>query len=126
LGKPGCAKCKRAGVECPGYGKQKPLQWLEVGRVKCREKKKQPRVAESGALEEFEDVDEPEASESTIRASPKGKERAHEPVAQLPKAKVQLEVEADVDVFEEGIPRLGIEDETTDIVQAVFYCEFPA
>ncbi|KAK7186934.1 hypothetical protein DPSP01_011617 [Paraphaeosphaeria sporulosa] len=121
LGKPGCAKCKRVGVECPGYGKQKPLQWLEVGKVKCREKKKRPGVLLSAA-EELEESDEPEASNSTTpRASPKGKGRALSPVPHGPRAKGQLKVEAEVEVFEGSVPSLGIKDETTDIVQAVFY-----
>lgn len=115
LGKPGCAKCKRAGVECQGYGKQKPLQWLEVGKVKCREKKKRNGLRMSAAVEEFEESDEPEAFNSTTpRASPKGKERALSPIPHRPM------VEADV---ERSVSRLGIKDETIDIVQAIFYCE---
>lgn len=69
LKKPGCAKCKRAGIEWPGYGKQKPLQWLEVGKVKCREKRKQSEIVVEAKIEELEVIDEPEAPNSATDRS---------------------------------------------------------
>ncbi|KAF1925762.1 uncharacterized protein M421DRAFT_69063 [Didymella exigua CBS 183.55] len=37
---PHCKKCIKAGKECPGYDEQKPLQWVEPGRVTSRRRKK--------------------------------------------------------------------------------------
>ncbi|KAH7409786.1 fungal-specific transcription factor domain-containing protein [Phaeosphaeria sp. MPI-PUGE-AT-0046c] len=37
---PGCKKCQRAGKECPGYDEQKPLQWVQPGKVTSRRGKK--------------------------------------------------------------------------------------
>lgn len=33
---PSCQKCQKANKDCPGYNDQKPLQWLEPGRVSSR------------------------------------------------------------------------------------------
>ena len=43
---PQCQKCVKAGKECPGYHEQKPLQWIEPGRVtsRRREKDSAPKV----------------------------------------------------------------------------------
>ncbi|KAL1647191.1 hypothetical protein SLS61_007509 [Didymella pomorum] len=37
---PHCKKCIKAGKECPGYDEQKPLQWVEPGKVTSRRRKK--------------------------------------------------------------------------------------
>ncbi|CAN9147565.1 unnamed protein product [Alternaria alternata] len=37
---PLCKKCPKAGKECPGYNEQKPLQWLEPGKVSLRPRKR--------------------------------------------------------------------------------------
>lgn len=37
---PGCKKCQKAGKECPGYDEQKPLQWIQPGKVTSRKRKK--------------------------------------------------------------------------------------
>ena len=37
---PLCGKCTKTGKKCPGYSDQKPLQWVEPGRVTIRPKKK--------------------------------------------------------------------------------------
>ncbi|XPS68897.1 hypothetical protein M3J09_001176 [Ascochyta lentis] len=37
---PHCKKCKKASKECPGYDEQKPLQWVEPGKVTSRRRKK--------------------------------------------------------------------------------------
>ncbi|KAH7091343.1 fungal-specific transcription factor domain-containing protein [Paraphoma chrysanthemicola] len=37
---PHCKKCQKAGKECPGYDEQKPLQWVEPGKVTSRRRKK--------------------------------------------------------------------------------------
>jgi hypothetical protein len=37
---PHCKKCQKAGKECPGYDEQKPLQWVETGKVTSRRRKK--------------------------------------------------------------------------------------
>lgn len=37
---PGCKKCQKAGKECPGYDEQKPLQWIQTGKVTSRRRKK--------------------------------------------------------------------------------------
>lgn len=37
---PHCKKCKKTGKTCPGYDAQKPLQWVEPGKVTSRRRKK--------------------------------------------------------------------------------------
>jgi hypothetical protein len=37
---PCCKKCQKAGRECPGYDEQKPLQWVQPGRVTFRKKRR--------------------------------------------------------------------------------------
>ena len=37
---PHCKKCVKNGKECPGYDEQKPLQWIEPGKVTSRRRKK--------------------------------------------------------------------------------------
>lgn len=37
---PYCKKCQKAGKQCPGYSEQKPLQWVEPGRVTSRKRGK--------------------------------------------------------------------------------------
>lgn len=39
--RPGCTRCFKAGVSCPGYGPSKPVQfkWLPPGKVKSRNPK---------------------------------------------------------------------------------------
>jgi hypothetical protein len=37
---PHCKKCIKNGKECPGYDEQKPLQWVEPGKVTSRRRKK--------------------------------------------------------------------------------------
>ncbi|EUC28976.1 hypothetical protein J3E72DRAFT_370895 [Bipolaris maydis] len=37
---PHCKKCVKAGKECPGYDQQKPLQWVEHGKVTSRRRKR--------------------------------------------------------------------------------------
>jgi hypothetical protein len=37
---PHCKKCRKAGKECPGYDEQKPLQWVQPGKVTSRRRKK--------------------------------------------------------------------------------------
>jgi hypothetical protein len=37
---PHCKKCQKAGRECSGYDEQKPLQWIETGKVTSRRRKK--------------------------------------------------------------------------------------
>lgn len=43
---PHCKKCTKTGKACPGYDEQKPLQWIEPGKVTSRRSKKdsQPKV----------------------------------------------------------------------------------
>ena len=37
---PHCEKCQKAGKECPGYDEQKPLQWIQPGKVNSRPRTK--------------------------------------------------------------------------------------
>ena len=37
---PSCKKCHKAGRECPGYDEQKPLQWVQPGRVTFRKRRR--------------------------------------------------------------------------------------
>lgn len=36
---PHCRKCQKAGKECPGYNDQKPLQWVQTGKIISRRSK---------------------------------------------------------------------------------------
>lgn len=36
---PYCGKCQKLGKDCPGYKEQKPLQWVEPGKVTSRRRK---------------------------------------------------------------------------------------
>ncbi|KAI8938311.1 hypothetical protein NX059_005963 [Plenodomus lindquistii] len=38
---PHCGKCQAAGRKCPGYGEQKPLQWVQIGKITSRRSKKE-------------------------------------------------------------------------------------
>ncbi|KAF2822970.1 hypothetical protein CC86DRAFT_356812 [Ophiobolus disseminans] len=37
---PHCKKCQKTGKDCPGYDEQKPLQWVQPGKVTSRRRKK--------------------------------------------------------------------------------------
>ncbi|KAF2110236.1 fungal-specific transcription factor domain-containing protein [Lophiotrema nucula] len=69
FGRPGCEKCKKAGVECPGYATQKPLQWLAPGRVTSKEKKrKKVKKEEDGNVDSVQALPLVVASGSSISA----------------------------------------------------------
>lgn len=38
---PRCKKCAKNGKECPGYGDQRPVQWVQVGKVTSRRRRKE-------------------------------------------------------------------------------------
>ncbi|CAI6308939.1 unnamed protein product [Periconia digitata] len=38
---PHCRKCISKGRECPGYGEQRPVQWVAVGKVTSRRRRKE-------------------------------------------------------------------------------------
>ncbi|PVI05383.1 hypothetical protein DM02DRAFT_516773 [Periconia macrospinosa] len=47
---PHCRKCTKNGKECPGYGEQKPVQWVQVGKVTSRRRRKEsPSTAQLNA-----------------------------------------------------------------------------
>jgi hypothetical protein len=50
---PHCTKCQKAGKECPGYDEQKPLQWIQPGKVTSRRRKKDcpPKIYQTPAKE---------------------------------------------------------------------------
>ena len=37
---PHCQKCQKNGKQCPGYDEQKPLEWIQTGKVNSRRRKK--------------------------------------------------------------------------------------
>lgn len=41
FGEPGCKRCHKSGIPCPGYGEEKPtrLKWITPGRVVSRDQK---------------------------------------------------------------------------------------
>lgn len=41
--RPTCAKCRSAGIVCPGYSDKKPLRWLAPGMVTSRVRRKTKR-----------------------------------------------------------------------------------
>lgn len=51
---PLCKKCQKAGKDCPGYGEQKPLQWIQPGKVTSRRRKKggPPKIYMTPSVEE--------------------------------------------------------------------------
>ncbi|KAI1826573.1 hypothetical protein F4861DRAFT_536885 [Xylaria intraflava] len=38
---PACNRCRKNGVECPGYSETKPLRWVKPGRVTTRNRRRQ-------------------------------------------------------------------------------------
>lgn len=50
---PHCKKCQKAGKECPGYDEQKPLQWIQPGKVTSRRRKKDitPKIYKTPSVE---------------------------------------------------------------------------
>lgn len=47
---PHCRKCTKNGKECPGYGDQKPVQWVQIGKVTSRRRRKEsPSTAQLNA-----------------------------------------------------------------------------
>jgi hypothetical protein len=76
---PGCKKCRKAGKECPGYDDQKPLQWIQPGKVTSRRRKKDspPKVytvpireSSKRDLQEAEQVPAPPAAPPLANLSP--------------------------------------------------------
>jgi len=51
---PHCKKCQKAGRDCPGYDEQKPLQWIQTGKVTSRRRKKgsPPKIYKTPSVEE--------------------------------------------------------------------------
>ena len=43
---PHCKKCIKRGRECPGYDAQKPLQWVEPGKITSRKRTKPSKRSE--------------------------------------------------------------------------------
>jgi hypothetical protein len=70
---PGCKKCQKAGKECPGYDEQKPLQWIQPGKVTSRRRKKDspPKIYTVPVREQTKsDIQEPERPEIPPTAPP--------------------------------------------------------
>ncbi|KAF2264139.1 hypothetical protein CC78DRAFT_560443 [Lojkania enalia] len=40
FGQPACKKCTSSGKECPGYDEKKPLKWLDPGKVTSKSRKR--------------------------------------------------------------------------------------
>jgi hypothetical protein len=93
--RPACNKCQAAGIVCPGYEDKKPLTWLAPGTVLSR-----PRKG---------------------RKSP--------PRPRVPETKDSLNGQAARLTVEMAsslaIPIFNWRDETTAIIEAIYYCKSP-
>ncbi|KAH7366665.1 fungal-specific transcription factor domain-containing protein [Pyrenochaeta sp. MPI-SDFR-AT-0127] len=78
---PHCKKCQKAGKECPGYDEQKPLQWVETGKVTSRRRKKDspPKIYAAPAIQKEQACETTKtSSESSVTLT--GDEVSLEPV----------------------------------------------
>lgn len=115
--RPSCTKCTKSGVECPGYGKSKPLKWLEPGQVlsqrgrrRTPENEKQHKEAET-------------KSSSTLSDSGK---QVEDPIKPFDPSLVSLaRVNNAYDAEVELIPRVNLIEETAEIVHSIHYCKYP-
>jgi hypothetical protein len=103
--RPSCTKCSKSGVECPGYGKKKPLKWLEPGQVNSQRGRRRT-TAEAKA---------PKYGEIEIEEALHSEGAGYE----VSLARVRNACSAEIDL----IPRFDLIEETADIVHSINYCK---
>lgn len=130
--RPTCAKCRAAGIVCPGYSNVKPLRWLAPGMVTTRVRRKTKRKTASGSTKTTHRTSPSDATDSSYSdssGSPEGGPSALVPLNKGGGAKRQdseLVHQPSVRLawgLPRGIPRAEFRfEETTDILQATYYC----
>lgn len=78
---PRCKKCVKRGVECPGYDAQKPLQWVEPGKVTSRKRTKPSKNSQLVLQVRPRNVQKKDSmsdSDSSIESVKNGEEREAE------------------------------------------------
>ena len=106
---PGCRKCRKAGIECPGYSVKKPVKWLSPGTVTCRGRTQTLAVVGQKNTQLTPEYDE---KSSTIRMR-----QVVERVA------AQLLRITESGVMQTSIYTTKLSSEIDDMVQAISYCE---
>ena len=115
---PSCKKCQKAGKACPGYGPQKPLQWLAPGKVTSRRSKKCPASSKGKAkssIAEAQKVVEPKKG-TALQIRPKSGSTFE--LSSLAQAGLTDEIE-DVDADAEEIPRSECSSGTSNTSQTL-------
>lgn len=95
---PGCKRCHKSGIPCPGYGDEKPtrLKWITPGRVVSRDQKHKKTLRRK-KQDDYEEI----TAEMIRELTPVGR-YAHI-----------------------TIPRIELSDEVQVIAQSLEYCRFP-
>ena len=115
---PSCKKCTNAGRECPGYDEKKPLKWLDPGKVTSKSKNKSRQRKQHPPPEDRSSAGATPASRtrgaSSLITKYSGSSSAHSEVVAR---------SDDVEELVDQIYALDWRDDTSDIVQAVYYCK---
>ncbi|KAH8648538.1 hypothetical protein BX600DRAFT_517916 [Xylariales sp. PMI_506] len=108
---PVCKKCENAGIVCPGYDDKKPLKWMtpDTGLNRPKHKRRQSSSPKSRSGHEERADERPSASSSSSTQTPQ---------VQAPRDVGESEV---ADLFAD----IELQDNTSDIIQAISYCKFP-
>jgi hypothetical protein len=129
---PGCKKCAKAGVDCPGYDEKKPLKWLTPGKVSSKRSSKTTQKKKALSKENSTGS----TTSLTSAGSATSGDAEYEGIKlDKPIALARLRSRTlgfgygnsygygDDDDDAEEIPRF-LSDETTDVVQSIHYCAF--
>ncbi|KAF2107717.1 fungal-specific transcription factor domain-containing protein [Lophiotrema nucula] len=116
---PSCKKCINAGRECPGYDEKKPLKWLDPGRVTSKSKNK--------SRQRKHHLPPPDDSNSA-EATPTSRTSSEESLSLTTRNSGSSSAYGafvtggdDVEDLVDQIYALDWRDDTSDIVQAVYY-----
>ncbi len=106
---PVCAKCRTAGIVCPGYADKKPLTWLAPGQVVSRARKtgrkKGPRPTGNPKTQQPKAKPPPPASPATPRSDSTSDDSGGSPPEDLLIG-----------------PPVELRPEVCDVFEAIMYC----
>ncbi|KAI1147853.1 hypothetical protein F4825DRAFT_126473 [Nemania diffusa] len=63
--RPVCNRCRTSGIVCPGYGEQRPLRWVQPGRVAIRHRRRPKARVSQSASAKRRDADHADADGET-------------------------------------------------------------
>lgn len=97
-GDPGCKRCHKSGIPCPGYGEEKPtrLKWITPGRVVSRDQRHKKALRRK-KQDDYEEI----TAEMIRELTPIGR------YARI------------------TIPRIEMNDEVQVVAQSLEYCRVP-